>query len=135
MRQLRCFGSPRRQSGKRLRKEEARRRAEEAERRAEVGGRLDDAGAFFARGAYSKCLVRMEGLDAQAAAVGLMAEVTELRQAVAAALTAEEETVHQEEVRRQRVRAQEAGALAAEGRSLAEESDAQPPCRIAMAGR
>ena len=65
----------------------------------------------------------MEGLDEQAAAVGLVAEVTEVRRAVAAALAAEEAT-HQEELRRQRVRAEEARALAAEGRNLAEEVEA-----------
>ena len=105
------------------RQEEARRLAEEAGRRVEVRGRLDEAGAFFARSAYAECLSRMQGLDEEAAAVGLSAEVMELRQAVAAAL-ADEETAHQEELRRQRVRAEEAGALAAEGRSLAEEVEA-----------
>jgi Protein kinase domain len=103
--------------------EEASRQAEEARRSAEVRGRLDDAGAFFARGAYAECLARMEGLDEQAAAVGLVGEVTELRRALAAALAAEAAT-HQEELRRQRVRAEEASALAAEGRSLAEEVEA-----------
>ncbi|MGH7331938.1 MAG: serine/threonine-protein kinase, partial [Candidatus Rokuibacteriota bacterium] len=98
---------------------EARRHAEEARRRAEVQRRLDEGAAAFGRGSFAECLESIKGLDELAAAAGLAREVIELRGSATAALT-----VQQEELRRQRTRAEEAATLTSEGRALAEEVEA-----------
>ncbi len=99
---------------------DARRQVVEAEQRVEMRRRLDEAGGAFERGAYRECLDILARVGAAAAALGLGSESAGLQRAAEAAIAAQE-AAHQEELRRQRKRAEVARPLVDEARRMADE--------------